>query len=128
MSIQSFIERVCVQTCIYWGNPQNNGTGGMTFDEPIDIKCRWEDKERLVKDHWGNEQRTRADVLLTRPVDSQGWLCLGSITDYDTLEELLVPAEVDGASEIIAFDKIPLFASTDKFVNTAFLGFSNIQK
>ena len=48
MSITSFIKRIAVQDCVYWGNPVNDGFGGTTFDYPVEIKCRWTEKTRIL--------------------------------------------------------------------------------
>ena len=45
--IEKVAKRFCVETAVYWGNPQNDGYGGFTFDTPVEIKCRWEEKSEV---------------------------------------------------------------------------------
>jgi len=129
MSIIKFIEKVCKQPAVYWGNPQNDGYGGMTFDEPREIKCRWTDKTRVIFFSDGKEDKSRSEVLVTEDLDFEGWLYLGTMASIEDPEDNYnVPAnpkEVLNAYEIIAIDKIPLIYSTTEFVRTVFLGFGN---
>jgi len=129
MSILKFIKRVCVQTAVYWAPGVPDGYGGLTFSDPVEIKCRWEDKQRLFRATNGNELETKSEVLVTQDVVLQGWLFLGTLdeaTVYADSDGTINPISVEGACEIVAFDKTPLFRSTDKFVRTVFLGFKNL--
>lgn len=129
MSILKFIKKVCVQTAVYWAAPVPDGYGGYTFDVPVEISCRWEEKYRLFRGTNGNELETKAEVMITEDVVLQGWLYLGSLSDLQSFEEsdgTINPIGIPGAYEIVAFDKSPLFRSTDKFVRTVFLGFKNL--
>lgn len=125
MSIISFINKVCVQTAVYWGSPNENGTGGKIYADPIEIKCRWEDKVKLVADKTGESILSKAEVLVTQELDYQGYLYLGTLDElYDSAASSgvsLNPKEIDGACEIISRDKIPLFRKTDKFVHKVYL-------
>lgn len=130
MGIDKFIKRVCVQTAVYWGNPVNNGRGGKTFDYPIEIKCRWENKQRVHIDGQGKQFISTASILVTEDLQMEGWLFLGHLTDIPGYGESSLPEanpmNVKGAIEIIAFDSIPMIRSTTIFVRTAYLGFRNV--
>ena len=116
MSIESFIRRVCVQTAIYWGNPQNDGYGGFTYDSPVEIPCRWVDKVRVMTDNTGVQITSRAEVLLTQQVDMNGYMYLGSLDDFEFDMDITDPRTVDGAYSIYNTTTTPLFRSTTKFV------------
>lgn len=118
MGIEKFIQKVCVQTAVYWGNPQPDGYGGITFDAPVEIGCRWEDKTQIIVNNQGKEMISKAEVLVTQDLDVQGRLYLGSISE---LESDPVPMEVEGAFEIKAFNKIPMIRKTDVFVRKVYL-------
>ena len=126
MSITSFIKKVCVQTAVYWGNPTKDGYGNATFDEPIEIKCRWEDMQRTFVDPKGKEQTSKASILVTQDLDFEGWLCLGTLSDLSIYPSLANPKDIFGAYEIVAIDKIPMIKSNKVFVRTLFLGFKNL--
>ena len=125
MGIDKFIKKVCVQDAVYWGNPVSNGTGGMTFDAPVDIKCRWTDKQRIILSANGVQVLVKGEVMITADLDLQGWLKLGRLSDFDSTVDETNPMKVAGAYEIIAVDKIPMIKSTTVFVRTVFFGFGS---
>ena len=117
-AITSFIKKVCRQDAVYWGNPVKDGYGTCTFDAPTEIKVRWEDRVKTITDKDGKETVTGVEVLVTQDLDLGGYLYLGSLDDLDSAA---VPSEVDGAFEILSFEKIPMIFSTTEFVRKAYL-------
>jgi hypothetical protein len=123
--IEKVAKRFCVETAVYWGNPQNDGYGGFTFDTPVEIKCRWEEKSE-VNIGWfstgfpGNLLLSKASVLVLQDLDLQGYLyrgTLASLSGYDTSK----PKAISNAYIIHRFDRIPMVRKTDEFVRTAWL-------
>ena len=121
MSIQKFIEKVCVQTAVYWGNPTPDGYGGYTFDAPVEIPCRWEIKRKLIRNikrgKPGGIIISKARVLVTQVLKEGGYLYLGNLVDITGLE----PDDVLEAYRIKRFDKISMIKSTTEFVRIAYL-------
>ena len=123
--IEKVEARFCVQTCVYWGSPVNNGYGGFTFADPVEILCRWEDKTE-VDIGWfssgnpGNALATKASVLVIQDLDLQGYMYLGTLADLTTATETN-PLSKAGAYVIQRFDKIPMVRKTDEFVRIAWL-------
>jgi hypothetical protein len=115
-----FIESVCVQTAVYWGNPRNDGYGGTTYDSPVEIKCRWDGTTKRVTNNQGVEVVSQAEVLVTQDMDADGLLYLGALSDLTTTQQN-DPAQVVGAYKIQRVDKNPLFRSTSEFVRTVYL-------
>jgi hypothetical protein len=124
MGIERFIKKVCVQTAVYWGNPKDDGYGGFTFDDPVNISCRWEDKTQIVSTMDGQETSSDSEVLVTEDLDYNGYLYLGTLEelleDY-TEEELANPMNVPTAKAIISKSKIPMIKSTKEFVRIVYL-------
>jgi hypothetical protein len=127
MSIESFIKKIAVQTAVYWGSPVNNGYGGKTFAEGVEIQCRWQEtgKETIITNN-GKEYVSNTQVLVTQDLDVEGWLYLGTIAELNTLgfNSLIKdfkPNQIDGAYQIRRFSKIPMIKSGTKFVRTAYL-------
>jgi hypothetical protein len=125
--IEKVIKRFCVETCVYWGNPQNDGFGGFTFDTPVELKCRWEEKAQ-VDIGWfstgfpSNVFISKASVLVLYDLDLQGYLWLGTLAQlnalgYDTSKPITIPQ----AYIIHRVDKIPFVRKTDEFVRTVWL-------
>jgi hypothetical protein len=121
MSIASFILNKLNQTCVYWANPQDDGYGGKTFDEPVEIVCRWEERVQLVKSEIANtEFISRAVVFINQDVDLNGFLYLGTLDDMDS-DSQENPMKQDGAYIIKIFDKIPSLNDSTAFIRTATL-------
>jgi hypothetical protein len=117
-AITSFIKKVCKQDAVYWGTPVKDGYGTCAFDAPVEIKVRWEDRIKTITDKDGKETVTGVEVLVTQDLDLGGYLYLGSLDDLDSAA---VPSEVEGAFEILSFEKIPMIFSTTEFVRKAYL-------
>jgi hypothetical protein len=120
-NIEDVISKFCVQTAVYWGNPTNDGYGSFTFDDPVEISCRWEQKYEVVQKHDGVQLVSVGNVLLTQDVDEEGFLYLGSLSDIDPEVEDN-PMKVDGAYQIKMLHKTPMVKRTDDFVRIAYLG------
>ncbi len=71
------IKYACTETCTYWaGTP--DGEGGRTYTPPRYMRCRWEQKQRVIRAKDGREVVSQARVYLLEPVDLEGRLHRGS--------------------------------------------------
>lgn len=120
MAILDFIESICVQTAVYWGNPQPDGYGGETFDPPIEINCRWTSTNELIRAGNGEQVVTKGKILSPTTLEEGGYLYLGSLDDLDS-EQQENPKEIPEACRIIQYGTTPLLRSTDEFVKRAFI-------
>ena len=127
MGIQESIEDMCTEKAVYWGNPQNDGEGGFTFDDPIEIDCRWENVNQIVSDEKGAEITCRGLVYTTQDVQEEGYLYRGTLDDlYDSnasdssAGEVYNPKTITGAWAIKRFQKIPSLDG-EGFLRKAFL-------
>jgi len=108
------IKRQCKQVCVYWGSPTEDGFGGKTFADPVEIYCRWEDMHQIVTDAKGAEITSRALVFVLQDVDEEGMLFLGTLEtlydDYATDSSaggINSPETIEGAYVIKRFQKTP---------------------
>ena len=122
MSLIQMINRLSVQTAVYWGTPVNDGYGGYTFDDPVEILVRWEDKNVLFKDNTGRELISKAQVFIHSDytVEEEGWLYLGDLDDSG-LDSASTPDEVDGAFQIKRINKIPPIGKTENIISVYLL-------
>ena len=120
MGIEGYISRLCVQTAVYWGSPAEDGYGGKTFADPVEISCRWENTLEVIRDAFGNEIVCRSGIYVTQDVEEQGYMYLGTLDDLDSDEEA-DPTTVDGAYEIRRFDKTPSLRATNDFLRKVYL-------
>lgn len=120
MSIDSFIRRTCKQTAVYWGNPVNDGDD-ISYDAPVEIKCRWQDRKQVMMDDNGEKMISRALVFTTQELDYNGLLYLGTLSSLDSTQEADPSTIETGACIIKRFEKIPALSSTTVFLYRAFL-------
>lgn len=127
MSIADYIKRLCTQTAVYWGNPQDDGKGGFTYDDPVEIDCRWQAGTEVVSMR-GDQGKTRelvsrAQVYVTQDVDEEGYLYLGTLDSEDALSsaEESNPMTVTGAYRIRVFEKTPVLGRDDEFLRKVYL-------
>jgi hypothetical protein len=120
MDIANLISTNCRQTAVYWGNPTNDGYGGFTFDSPVEIVCRWEDKKQIIPSEGGEELVSRTQVYVTQVLDEQGNLYLGELADLDS-DETDDPALVSSAYRIMTFNSIPSLHDPTAIEYKAFL-------
>jgi hypothetical protein len=104
------ITRKLNQTAIYWANSVNDGFGGFTFDAPVDIAVRWEDKQEKYISMKGEEQISNALVYLSIDVKVGEYLMLGTLDDQDSSPD---PQKEDTAFRIMAILKSPNVKATN---------------
>lgn len=109
MGIAQFIESKCKQPIVYWGNPVNDGYGGFTYDDPVQIYGRWEELNEVIMGSNGKEMISQARVFITQSVDEEGAMWLGSLDDLDSAP---VPSDSSVcALHIIALSRLPALGS-----------------
>lgn len=117
MGINDFLKRTCTQTAVYWANPVADGYGDRTYDDAVEIKCRWQNKNSVIKSANGEEIVVTAEVFVTQDLDEQGMLWLGDLDDLDSDPQPVA----SGASLIVKVDKSPSLGSTSDFIRKVYL-------
>lgn len=107
MGVLEFVEKVCVQTAVYWEPTGSDGMGGTTYADPVEVSVRWDGHVEVVKDAQGKEVVSRAKIMSPVNLKEQGVLHLGTLADSPTVHSA-------GAYEILQVKETPLFKSTDK--------------
>ena len=93
-------EVLCANCCLL-GQSTKRWIWQNSFDPPIEIQCRWEDKNEIDVG-WistgfpGNIRLSKSSVLVTQDLDEKGYLWLGSLdevkalypTDYNNPERI----------------------------------------
>ena len=125
MDIEKVILRACNQVAVYWGGPVSDGYGGKSFDNPVEILCRWQDEVQTISKTEGKEILSKSVVYVLQDLDEEGWLFLGTLDSlYDLAESsfgaISDPKKFENTFEIIRFDKIPDKKAVE-FVRKAYL-------
>jgi hypothetical protein len=123
--IERFLKRAAVQTVVYWSSPVEDGYGGFTYADPVEIEGRWENVQEVVRSTDGSELLAQARCWVEQDVDEKGYLFLGTLNDLDSAG---TPDNQEGAVRIIAFSKIPALHSTNKFIRKASLNKENNER
>lgn len=72
------------QVCTYWAPGSPDGYGGTVDASPALLKCRWQDKQQLIRGGDGKEITSSAVVYLDRAVSLDGKFIRGDYTNYQT--------------------------------------------
>lgn len=80
------------QICTYWAPGDGDGFGGIVFDAPISILCRWQDGMTKLRGD-ANRHPPRATVYVDRVLEEGGYIMLGASATAN-------PAAVVGAFKI----------------------------
>lgn len=118
MSIVKFIEQVCQQDAVYWQFTGIDGFNTPQFEDPVDIKVRWDEKTEIISDNDGKEYISRAQIVTPNDLVEQSYIRLGTVEDLPNEDE---PRDITGAFEIKKMDRFPLFKSTTLDVFMAYL-------
>lgn len=95
------------QDAVYWAPDGVNGFGQPTFADPVEIKCRWVDKqETFVDGRTGDEALSSAIVYPDQAVVLNGQLYLGTLADLNSAQTA-DPLTFAGAKEIKGLDNTP---------------------
>lgn len=118
MGIESFIRSICVQDAVYWGNPVQDGFGNKTYDDPEEIKVRWDEKPQLIAGKDGREITTDVEILTPEDLDVGGMLYLGNLDDIGSDDN---PHTIENTYEIMGRTKISMPKSVTEFVRIVYL-------
>jgi len=84
------------QDAVYWGPPVEDGDGGQTYPDPVEIRCRWTDVDGEVADPRTHDVLNDSTIMTTTNLVVDGYLYLGALSDVDGLD----PPTVDAAKRI----------------------------
>jgi hypothetical protein len=109
------------QDLVYWKKTGNDGEGGFEYDDPVEIKCRYEKKKEQVISGTGEQKLSRARFFASQQLEEGGYVYLGTLSD-DAVGLTQSPADTEGSMRILAADEIP---SPDGRTSL-YIGYSNM--
>jgi hypothetical protein len=105
------------QTAVWWARSSSiNRFGKYTYEEPVEIKCRWDGSGREYRDDKGQTVFSDATVYVDRIVAIGDMLMEGDL-ESDTASD---PTTEETAYEVKRFDKNPNIKATETLY-TAYL-------
>lgn len=106
---------------VYWAPKGKDRVGKTTFENPVEMRCRWEDGATVVRDQNGEEHIYNATVFVGEDLDVEGMLWHGEIIDVPVDEGDGDPSiPPNDANPIKKFEKIPKI-NYRKFVRKVYL-------
>ena len=111
---------VCVQTAVYWECEGTDAYGNVNYSDPVEIAVRWDEQTELIRDAWGKEVASKAQVQVLQDLKVDGFLYLGRLSSLSSLQKDN-PVNINSSYKIIRFDKNPLFDSTTEFTRVCYL-------
>lgn len=95
------------QKAVYWdGSTQVDGFGTPIYQTPVEIDVRWEIKNELYIDKYGNEKTSKSIVYPDTELEENGYLYLGKLDDL-SVEQKADPKLLEDAYIISAIQKTP---------------------
>ena len=109
--------KVMKQTAVYWEPNGVDEFGKPEWTDPVEISCRWEDKQQEFINANGETQISSSVLFVDRDLELKGVLLLGEL---DSLVDEDDPKLNDGAWEILQTGKLPDFKGK-KYLRTVYL-------
>ena len=109
------IEGKLNQICVHWAKTGVDEFGIPTYDDPVEIICRWEDKTEQFLGLKGENELSRAKVYSLREMRVGRMRCLGTIETIPEGEDIRT-----FASNIRSYKKIPDLQA-DEYLRVALL-------
>jgi len=122
----SIIRKMRRQKAIFWENQGLDGFGKPQLKKPVEIDCRWEDLNELIKTASGEERMASSVIYVDRDMNEGDFLMLGELTSLGPVKN---PSELKNAHEIIKYAKTPVLRvrtdgldpNKDEYLRTAWL-------
>lgn len=112
----SLITKMLKQKAIWWKAGAKDRFGNVTFDDPVEIDCRWEETGKEYLNAKGETAVSDAVVYVDRDISTGDFLCLGEL-DSNPVSH---PLDKAGAESVKRFDKLPNL-KVKEFLRTAYL-------
>lgn len=117
------ISRMMRQKAVYWKQTgMADAFGKRQFDDPVEIRCRWEDRSDEFVDSYAEREISNAVVYVDRDVKYGDYLWQGTLEAFLALnvDNPNKPGEIDLAYEIKKPEKLPNLKATE-FLRTVYL-------
>lgn len=116
------IKKVRKQKAVYWkrildesGEPSPDQFGNFRYDNPVEIKCRWDHKEGTFRDQNNEIQTFDSEVMVDRYMHVGDKLMFGPLESDTPID----PNETE-SKEITGFEDIPTL-NTKKHLYIAYV-------
>lgn len=119
----SLIKRMRKQRAMYFASTGQDRFGKMKYADPVEIRCRWEERSQEYVTDAGQEKLSNAVVYVDRRMKEGELLWQGTAEEFAALkwDKLKTPAEnIDDVFPIQQFQRLPNLKAKE-FLLTAIL-------
>lgn len=95
------IEDKLNQVCTYWEPGEEDMFGNPSWSAPQVLACRWEDKQKLIRDKTGEQVVSQSEVWIVVQVRDKGRLVKGESADLLPPSDSFEPRKID---ELVGLD------------------------
>jgi hypothetical protein len=88
------------QKLTYWAPGELDGFGNPVWLAPVVIKCRWQDKQQLIRAKDGQEKVSAAQVWSEQVFDFNGRIAKGEFTTLEPVAGSLLPMAVGSLTDL----------------------------
>lgn len=106
------------QIAVYWERLDPDGYGGWIWEDPIEVACRWVEKNEEMFDEAGNKFISKAEILVNQDMKPGDMLYLGDLDGITSASGS--PANTKSAYVVRKFSKIPDILA-EEYVRKAWL-------
>ena len=99
----ALVNKMRRQRAVWWEQTGTNHYGKDTYAEPVEIRCRWEDKQGTVTGENQEITNFKSEVYVDRIMKTGDVLKLGEL-DSSTPSD---PSEEQQAYRVVGFSNIP---------------------
>lgn len=107
------ITRMRKQKAIYWAMSGKDEFNVQTFADPVEIACRWEDKQQVLVGPDGEEFSSSSMIYVDRDMFAGDYLKLGELEEDSSSAGDDSPLHDDLAFRVRLFSKVPNFKATE---------------
>lgn len=96
------------QWLVYWQRTNPGGSGAPSYKQPVEIKCRWEERQEEVLMADGRRVISNAHVMLSEEITVGSILMEGRLADWRALSTYpRVPTKSQGGYEVFKSGHTP---------------------
>jgi hypothetical protein len=108
-SIAAIVDRVFLhQTLVYWAKTGSDSYGRPVYADPVELGCRWEDKQQEVILDDGRKVMSKAYILMTTKTVAGSLVFLGDLADVQALPTYpAIPTVDQGTREELLVKETP---------------------
>lgn len=106
--ITKVMRKAAKQTAVYWEKTGSDDKGRPVYTDPVEIACRWEDRETEKVSVGSRLVTARSYIMTVTPIKEGSLLMLGTIATWKAMPTYPnLPTYNQGSREVLRVDETP---------------------